>query len=96
MVEVTRDHLRVYVMTDLPSGGFHHCVISRVEYQSHLNWSATMVQYMNDLPKLSVELEQLKEHTEELKVSHNINTIAALVDCCHRRRLVKLEIRKVR
>ena len=32
-----------------------------------------MVQYMNDLPKLTIELEQLKKHKEELEVSHNIS-----------------------
>ena len=42
---------------------------SSTEYQEHLGWSAKMVQYVNDLPKLSVELEQLNEHKQELEVS---------------------------
>lgn len=48
------------------------CVTLLVEYQGHLSWSAMIVQYVNELPKLSVELEELQKHKEELEVSHNI------------------------
>ena len=61
---------------------------SLIEYQHHLNWSAAMVEYVNELPKLSVELDQLIEHKRELEVSHNMdhcmttrhdNTVTALL-----------------
>ena len=39
-----------------------------VEYQGHLTWSAVMVEYVQELPKLSVGLEQLMKHKEELEV----------------------------
>ena len=32
-----------------------------------------MVEYVNELPKLSVELDQLNEHKRELEVSHNMD-----------------------
>ena len=47
-----------------------------------------MVEYVNELPKLSVELDQLNEHKRELEVSHNMdhcmtsrhdNTVPALL-----------------
>lgn len=44
-----------------------------VEYQAHVSWSADIVQYVNDLPKLSVELEQLTQHKEELEVGDIIH-----------------------
>ena len=43
-------------------------LLSPVEYQGHLTWSAIMVEYVQELPKLSVELEQLVKHKEELEV----------------------------
>ena len=53
----------------------HHDIIimcSPVEYQAHISWSADIIHYINELPKLSVEMEQLSQHKEELEVSDTI------------------------
>ncbi|XP_065889965.1 microtubule-actin cross-linking factor 1-like isoform X3 [Dysidea avara] len=38
------------------------------EYQGHITWSSVMVEYINELPKLSVEMEQLDHHKDELEM----------------------------
>ena len=39
------------------------------EHQKHLTWSTMMMEYVDKFPKLSIELEHLKEHKKELEVS---------------------------
>ena len=65
------------------------------EYEKHLNWSPMMIKYVDDLPKLSTELDQIKEHKKELEVSihYSINHYYILATCmyicilnCHRKK----------
>ena len=55
-----------------------------------------IIEYVNDLPKLSVELEQLQKHKEELEVKA-LNIVLTVCDAVlYRRRLRRPGVKKVK